>query len=193
LSVLRTPAKRACFATWPGSSRVHAGGDVGRHVLLVGRVDRLLRARRHEDLHRGVRVADGALVEAALDTIVSFTFADLLPKKGDYPGAAGGIERTRLVEAPPCPLTTPASPAPWPPASGATGRRSASARRAASAPQPLPVVPVQIGPLRIERASRPSHRMGCVAWLPRARSPAPLACSSSPLPTRCCLTAGLSS
>jgi hypothetical protein len=52
----------------------------------------------------------------------------LLPKKGTYPGAAGGVERTRLVEAPPFRLTTPASPAPWPPASGATGRRSAERR-----------------------------------------------------------------
>jgi hypothetical protein len=61
----------------------------------------------------------------------------LFPAKGNWGRRAGGAERTRLVEAAPCRLTTPASPAPWRPASGATGRRSASARRAASAPRPL--------------------------------------------------------
>jgi hypothetical protein len=56
----------------------------------------------------------------------------LLPKKGTYPrrcrrGRTDPPSRSSL------PFTTPASLSPWPSASGATGRRSASAGRAASA------------------------------------------------------------
>ena len=60
------------------------------------------------------------------------------PKRGPTPALPAGSNGPAWSKQPPCRLTTPASSAPWPPASGATGRRSASARRAASAPQPLP-------------------------------------------------------
>jgi hypothetical protein len=43
-----------------------ARGDVGRHVLDVGRVHGLLRASGHEDFDRVVAVAVGALIERTL-------------------------------------------------------------------------------------------------------------------------------
>jgi hypothetical protein len=44
-------------------------------MLLIRHDHRLACTSGHEDLHRAVRVADGALVEAALDTIVGMLFA----------------------------------------------------------------------------------------------------------------------
>ena len=52
-----------------------ARGDVGRHVLDVGRVDRLLGAGWHEDLDSWIIVADCLLVERTFDARVRLVLA----------------------------------------------------------------------------------------------------------------------
>jgi hypothetical protein len=70
-----------------------ASGDVGRHVLDVGRVHRLLRASRHKDLHGVITLAVGALIKRSLDAVVSpdgvHDHAAGSRKKGPTRGAAG--------------------------------------------------------------------------------------------------------
>ena len=50
-----------------------AGGDVGRHVLDVGRVNRFISSSGPEDLDRVKAVAVGTAVERALDASVKET------------------------------------------------------------------------------------------------------------------------
>jgi hypothetical protein len=51
-----------------------ARGDVGRHVLDVGRADQLLRAGRREDLDGVIAVTVGARVQRALDARVGLVW-----------------------------------------------------------------------------------------------------------------------